>query len=105
MITIDEAYVESAAPNPEAMKNGRGLVVKGKFLALNVDADETILFGKCQGSGKEPYTCSSDFQRPEQPTHRCTYANISPMQCLHGNWRLGHVHRCVGCSGSSRAST
>src|SRR5690349_8176475 len=72
MIAIDEGYVESAAPNPEAMKNGRGLVAKGKFLALHIDADETILFGQCQGSGKEPYHCSSDFARPEQPTHRCS---------------------------------
>ena len=72
MISIDEGYVESAAPNSDAMKNGRGLVVKGKFLALHIDADETILFGQCQGSGKEPYQCSSDFARPEQPTHRCS---------------------------------
>lgn len=72
MISVDERYVESAAPNADAIKNGRALVVKGKFLALHVDADETILFGQCQGSGKEPYRCSSDFARPEQPTHRCS---------------------------------
>ena len=72
MIPIDEAYVESAAPNAEAMKNGRGLVVKGKFLALNIDADETLIFGQCQGSGKEPYRCSCDFARADQPTHRCS---------------------------------
>jgi hypothetical protein len=72
MISIDEGYVESAAPNSDAMKNGRGLVVKGKFLNLHTDADETILFGQCQGSGKVPYHCSSDFARPDQPTHRCS---------------------------------
>lgn len=72
MIAIDESYVESAAPNSDAVKNGRGLVVKGKFLALHIDADETILFGTCQGSGKEPYECSSDFARADQPTHRCS---------------------------------
>src|SRR5215203_2327134 len=72
MISIDEGYVEGAAPNADAMKNGRGLVVKGKFLALHFDADETILFGQCQGSGKVPYQCSSDFARPGQPTHRCS---------------------------------
>jgi hypothetical protein len=72
VITIDEGYVESAAPNADAMKNGRGLVVKGKFVGLHIDADETILFGKCQGSGKEPYQCSCDFARADQPTHRCT---------------------------------
>lgn len=72
MISIDERYVEAAAPNAEAAKNGRGLVAKGKFLAFNIDAGETLLFGKCQGSGKVPYECSSDFARPEQPTHRCS---------------------------------
>ena len=72
MISIDEGYVESAAPNADAMKNGRGLVAKGKFVALHVDAEETLLFGKCQGSGKEPYQCSSDFARADQPTHRCS---------------------------------
>ncbi|MCX5660844.1 MAG: SWIM zinc finger family protein [Planctomycetota bacterium] len=72
MISIDEAYVEGAAPNAEAMKNGRALVVKGKFRALHIDATETILFGECQGSGKDPYQCSSDFSRADQPTHRCS---------------------------------
>ena len=72
MIALDEGYVESAAPNADASKNGRGLVVKGKFVALHIDADETLLFGRCQGSSKEPYQCSCDFARPEQPTHRCS---------------------------------
>src|SRR4051794_23502693 len=69
MISIDEAYVDSAAPNAEAMKNGRGLVVKGKFVKLHVSDDQTLLFGECQGSGKDPYRCSSDFARAEAPTH------------------------------------
>lgn len=72
MITIDESFVESCAPNPDAVKNGRALVVKGKFLALQIDAGGTILFGKCQGSGKVPNPCSCDFARPDQPTHRCS---------------------------------
>jgi hypothetical protein len=63
MITIDEACVDSAAPNPEAIKNGRGLVLKNKFTALHTSEDGTILFGECQGSGKEPYRCSCDFAR------------------------------------------
>ncbi len=72
MISIDEGYVDSAAPNPEAIKNGRGLVLKNKFTVLNISEDESILFGECQGSGKEPYRCSSDFARPDKPTHRCS---------------------------------
>ena len=72
MIAIDEAYVDSAAPNPEAIKNGRGLVLKSKFTALNISEDGTILFGECQGSGKEPYRCSCDFARADKPSHRCS---------------------------------
>ena len=72
MISIDEAYVDAAAPNSDAAKNGRGLVVKGKFLKLCISEDDTLLFGECQGSGKDPYRCSCDFQRPEAPTHRCS---------------------------------
>jgi hypothetical protein len=71
MISIDEAYVNAAAPNAEANKNGRALVLKGKFLKLQHDAEQTVLFGECQGSGKEPYRCSCDFARPDQPTFRC----------------------------------
>src|SRR5258706_11427698 len=71
MISIDEGYVDLAAPNSDAIKNGRGLVLKNKFVKFHISEDETILFGECQGSGKEPYRCSSDFARPEQPTHRC----------------------------------
>ncbi len=71
MISIDEGYVDSAAPNPEASKNGRGLVLKNKFTKLHISEDESILFGECQGSGKDPYRCSCDFARPDQPTHRC----------------------------------
>jgi len=71
MISIDDSFVESAAPNSDAAKNGRGLVLKNKFTKLQISQDESILFGECQGSGKDPYRCSSDFLRPEQPTHRC----------------------------------
>jgi hypothetical protein len=72
MISIDASYVDAAAPNADAAKNGRGLVIKGKFKKLCISADETLLFGECQGSGAKPYTCSCDFIRPEQPTHRCS---------------------------------
>lgn len=72
MISLDDAYVDAAAPNAEAIKNGRGLILKNKFAVLNISEDESILFGECQGSGKEPYRCSCDFIRPDKPTHRCT---------------------------------
>jgi hypothetical protein len=72
MISIDDAYVDAAAPNADATKNGRGLVLKNKLANLHISDDGTLLFGECQGSGKQPYRCSCDFARPDQPTHRCT---------------------------------
>lgn len=72
MININEADVDAVAPNAGAIKNGRGLVLKGKFLKLHKSEDESILFGECAGSGKSNYHCSSDFIRQDQPTHRCS---------------------------------
>jgi hypothetical protein len=72
MIAIDEAYVNAAAPNADAAKNGRALVLKRKFLTLHTDAGSTLLFGTCQGSGKSPYEVSCDFTRADQPTYRCS---------------------------------
>jgi hypothetical protein len=72
MISIDEAFIEGAAPNPEAAKNGRSLLLKGKFLQLFKSADASLIFGHCQGSGKQPYLCSADFAVPQAPVYRCT---------------------------------
>lgn len=72
MITITQDFVEAAAPNADAAKNGRALVLKNKFLRLHHSSDETLWFGQCQGSGKAPYLCSADFAVPEKPVYRCT---------------------------------
>ncbi len=72
MISIDQSFVDAAAPNAAAIKNGRGLVLKGKFVAFHKSADETLLFGECSGSGKSNYHTSCDFARPDSPTYRCS---------------------------------
>lgn len=72
MIEIDSSFVDSEAPNSNACKNGRGLVVKGKFLVLNKSDDDTIIFGECQGSGKSNYHCSCDFIQQGKVTYRCS---------------------------------
>ena len=72
MISINEGFINAAAPNEAAARNGRGLVLKNKFVALHHSADETLWFGECQGSGRTPYLCSADFAVPEQPVYRCT---------------------------------
>jgi hypothetical protein len=82
-LTLDESFVDSVAPNADAAKNGRGLVMKGAFLNLNIDADATLLFGKCKGSGKEPYQCSADFVQREKPVFRCNCPSRQ-FPCKHG---------------------
>lgn len=72
MISIDAAYVDAAAPNAAAGKNGRALILKGKFKKLLVSPDGSLIFGECQGSGASPYSCSCDFIRPDAPTYRCS---------------------------------
>ncbi|MFX3632769.1 MAG: SWIM zinc finger family protein [Candidatus Pristimantibacillus sp.] len=72
MITITDTFVDSIALNAAAAKNGRDLVKKKKFIRLNHAEDETLLFGECMGSGKEPYYCSADFIAQDNPVYRCT---------------------------------
>ncbi len=72
MPQLEESWIDSIAPNSEAIKNGRNLVLKGAFRVLHQTTDGTLLFGECQGSGKEPYRCSSDFLQVASPVHRCT---------------------------------
>jgi len=72
MISIDEAFVDAAAPNAEAIKNGRALAAKGQLSALRRSSDGSLLFGNCAGSGKLPYQCSADFANPQKPVFRCS---------------------------------
>lgn len=72
MVDIDVEFVESAAPNGSAINNGRGLVAKGKFVALHRSPDGSLLFGECMGSGSSNYACSCDFLDAAKPVYRCS---------------------------------
>jgi len=69
---IDEAFADSQAPNTNAIKNARGVVLKRKLAGLFRSADSTLLFGDCKGSGAENYRPSADFADPAKPVYRCT---------------------------------
>ena len=69
---IDEAFVDSQAPNAAAIKNARGVVLKKKLVGLFYSADGTLLFGDCKGSGAENYRPSADFGDPTKPVYRCS---------------------------------
>ncbi|KRF04844.1 hypothetical protein ASG89_21330 [Paenibacillus sp. Soil766] len=69
---LTEAYVDSLALNSSAIKNGKDLVKKNSFPLLCQSEDETIIFGECKGSGKDPYQCSVDVIKEGNPVFRCT---------------------------------
>lgn len=69
---INAAFVDGEAPNSNAIKNGRALLLKGKLIVLNKSEDDSLLFGECSGSGKSNYACSCDFIDPAKPVYRCS---------------------------------
>jgi hypothetical protein len=69
---IDEAFADSQAPNAAAIKNARGVVIKGKLVGLFRSVDGALIFGDCKGSGAENYRPSADFSDPTKPVYRCT---------------------------------
>jgi len=69
---IDEAFVDSQAPNAGAIKNARAVVMKRKLAGLFRSPDGTLLFGDCKGSGADNYRPSADFSDPTKPVYRCT---------------------------------
>ena len=72
MSLITESFTDAAAPNADAIRNGRGLVSKGKLSGLHRSADSSLIFGECAGSGSTPYRCSVDVADPMKPVWRCS---------------------------------
>jgi hypothetical protein len=72
MSAITESFTDAAAPDADAIRNGRGLVAKGKLSGLHRSGDATLIFGECAGSGSTPYRCSVDVMDPAKPVWRCS---------------------------------
>lgn len=75
--------IEELAPNAAAAKNGRDLVSKNKFMNLKKSDDESVIWGECAGSGKNPYACSVDFSDENNPVSRCNCPSRQ-FPCKHG---------------------
>lgn len=69
---LSKQFITSVSINEAAVKNGADLVKKKSFMKLAIDPDQTILFGECAGSGKNPYHCSADFIEESAPVFRCS---------------------------------
>lgn len=59
--------VEKAAPDASSLAAGRRLAVPGPWSELG--STDTLLWGRCQGSGKTPYQVSIDLTGP---AYRCS---------------------------------
>lgn len=68
---ITEELIRSLAPNGAAASNGKKISSSGDFKSLSKTEDETLIFGECMGSGKNPYHTSADFSG-DQPVFRCS---------------------------------
>ncbi len=69
---ITEEWIISQAPNSSAVQNGKKLSQKGSFSSLGKTDDDTLFWGDCAGSGKNPYHTSIDFTNEAAPTCRCS---------------------------------
>ncbi len=71
-MTISEDWIALQAPNAAAVENGRKLSKGGKFSSLCKTEDNTLFWGDCAGSGKNPYHTSIDFSNEAAPVCRCS---------------------------------
>lgn len=94
MIKLTEEYINSTAPNQNAITNGWGLVRKNSFIDLSISKDENVIFGECKGSGASNYRTSVDFANPESPVFRCSCPSRQ-LPCKHA---LGLMYAYAGGS-------
>ncbi len=97
---IDTKFVDAAAPNAGAMKNGRAVALK-KIVALNVNPEGDLLFGEIKGSGKSNYFSSADFINPESPVYRCSCPSRQ-FPCKHA---LGLLYAVASGTAPKEATT
>lgn len=69
---LSEEIIKSLAPNEQAIKNGKDLLSKNKFVKLEKSKDDTYYSGECEGSGKDNYLVSVDFINEAKPVFRCS---------------------------------
>jgi hypothetical protein len=74
--TVDQ--VLALAPDTASAKNGRGLAIRQKWVSLG--QQQSVIWGECQGSGKNPYRTQIDLS---EPTFRCSCPSRKFL-CKHG---------------------
>jgi len=74
--TIEQ--VIALAPDSASAKNGKGLASLNKW--ANLGKDQQVVWGECQGSGKDPYRTQIDLS---EPAFRCSCPSRK-FPCKHG---------------------
>lgn len=74
--TVDQ--VLALAPDAASAKNGRGLATRQKWVSLG--RQNSVVWGECQGSGKNPYQTQIDLS---EPAFRCSCPSRK-FPCKHG---------------------
>lgn len=80
-IEVSESLIRAITTKDKALSDGRTLVKKGAFNKLGKLADDSLLWGLCQGSGAKPYEISVDLAG-DNPTLRCS-CPVKPPPCKH----------------------
>nr|MCR5607120.1 SWIM zinc finger family protein [Treponema sp.] len=70
---ISESIIEQMAANAAALSKGKELSDKKSFSELKRNADSTVFWADCAGSGKKPYKTSIDItDSTKLPVCRCS---------------------------------
>ncbi len=78
VMKLTEEQVRGFSPDDSSTKSGLQLANKAKWVSLNMS--ENAVWGKCQGSGKEPYSTAVDLQ---QIAFKCSCPSRK-FPCKHG---------------------
>src|SRR4051794_18062633 len=97
------AAVEKAAPDAAALAAARKLAAPGPW--SETGSTETLVWGKCQGSGKTPYQVSIDLTGPAYrctcPSRKfpCKHALALLLLWVRGNGTIADLERPAGFAG------
>ncbi len=80
-IPVTDDLLRAVVTKDKALSDGRTLLKKGAFKQLKATADQSLIWGECQGSGANPYVLSIDLAG-DNPTIRCT-CPVKPPPCKH----------------------
>lgn len=81
---ITEDLINQVSPDASSTANGKKLSASGKFQNLMKNADSTVFWGECAGSGKNPYKVSLQIEEgSSNVTSRCSCPSRK-FPCKHG---------------------